>query len=88
MVLHFSYYTLMSCLGDLSLILLSMVTLLVCALSVIRHLIFGSNYNWFLNFSLVYRTLWSVVASDLLISLQEKLSWFCLIGLIALVVLM
>ena len=81
MVLHISYYTLMTLLRVLSVVLLSMMTLLLCALSVIRDLIFGGNYNWLLNFNLICRTLWSVVASNLLISLQEKLSWFCLIGL-------
>ena len=57
MALHISYYTLMTFLRVLSVVLLSMVTLLLCALSVIRDLIFDGNYNWLLNFNLICRTL-------------------------------
>ena len=57
MALHISYYTLMTFLRVLSVVLLSMVTLLLCALSVIRDLIFDGNYNRLLNFNLICRTL-------------------------------
>ena len=43
LVLHFSYYTLMTFLMILSVILLSMLMILLPILSVIRHLICGSN---------------------------------------------
>ena len=40
----------------LSLILLSMLMILLSTLSVIRHLIWDSNYNWLLNLNLIYKT--------------------------------
>ena len=57
-------------------------------LSVIRHLICGNNYNWLLNLNLACETLWTRAGSDLLISMLEKLNWFCLTGLITLVLFM
>ena len=43
LVLHFSYYTLMTFLMMLSIILLYMLMILLSTLNVIRHLIFGNN---------------------------------------------
>ena len=44
----------------LSVISLSMLMILLCILSVIRRLIYGSNLNWLLNLNLIYETLdWS-----------------------------
>ena len=43
LVLHFSYYTLMSFLMMLSLILLSMLMILLSTFNVIRHLVCGNN---------------------------------------------
>ena len=43
LVLHFSYYTLMTFLMMLSVILLSMLIILLATLNVIRHLICGNN---------------------------------------------
>ena len=57
LVLHFSYYTLMTFLTMLSVILLSMLTVSLSILSVIRHLICGNNLNWLLNLNLIYKTL-------------------------------
>ena len=54
LVLHFSYYTLMTFLVMLSVILLSMLMIQLSILSVIRHLICCSNLNWFLNLNLIY----------------------------------
>ena len=59
LVLHFSYYTLMSFLMMLSVILLSKPMMLLSFLSVIRHLICGNNLNWFLNLNPIYETLWT-----------------------------
>ena len=42
----------------LSVILLSMLMMLLYILSVIRHLIYGNNWNWLLNLNLIYDTLW------------------------------
>ena len=67
LVLHFSYYTLMTFLTILSVILLSMLMILLSKLSVIRHLICGNNVNWLLNLNLIYKTLWTGVRSSLLI---------------------
>ena len=53
LVLHFSYYTLMTFLMMLSVILLSMLMVLLSIISVIRHLICGNNMNWLLNLSLI-----------------------------------
>ena len=86
--LHFSYYTLMTFLMMVSPILLSMLMILLSILSVIRHLICGNNLNWLLNLNLIYETLWTRVRSGLLISMLGKLSWFCLTGLITMVLLM
>ena len=41
-----------------------------------------------LNLNLIYKTLWTGVRSGLLISMLGKLSWFGLIGLITMVLLM
>ena len=53
LVLHFSYYTLMTFLMMLSVILLSMLMILLSILSVIRYLICGNNLNWLLNLNLI-----------------------------------
>ena len=54
LVLHFSYYTLMTFLVMLRVILLSMPMIRLSILSVIRHLICCSNLNWLLNLNLIY----------------------------------
>ena len=88
LVLHFSYYTLMTFLMMLSVILLSMLMILLSILSVIRHLICGNNLNWLLNLNLIHETWWTRVRNGLLISMLGKLSWFCLTILITMVLLM
>ena len=70
LVLHFSYYTLMTFLIMLSVILLSVLMILLSTLNVIRHLICDKNQNWLLNLNLTYQTLWIGVGSGLL----EKLN--------------
>ena len=72
----------------LSVILLSMLMILLFILRVTRHLICGNNLNWLLNLNLIYETLWTRVRSGLLISMLGKLSWFCLICLKTMVLLM
>ena len=67
LVLHFSYYTLMTFLMMLSVILLSMLMILLSTLSVGRHLICGNNKNWLLNLNLIYETLRTGAQSGLLI---------------------
>ena len=57
LVLHFSYYTLMTFLIVLSVILLSMLMILLSILSVTRPLICGNNLNCLLNLSLICETL-------------------------------
>ena len=88
LALNFSYYTLMIFLTKLSVILLSMLNILLSILCVIRHLICGNNLDWLLNLNLVYETLWTRVRSGLLISMLRKLNWFCLTGLITMILLM
>ena len=88
LVLHFSYYTLMTLLMILSVMLLYMLMILLSILSVIRHLICGNNLNWLLNLNLIYETLWTGVRSGLLISMLGTLSWFRLTGLTTMVLLM
>ena len=88
LVLHFSYYTLMTFVTMLSIILLSMLMILLSILSVIRHLICSNNnLNWLLNLNLIYKILWTRVRSGLLISMLRKVNWFRLIGLITMVLL-
>ena len=82
LVLHFSYYTLMNFLMKNIVILLSMLMILPSIQSMIRHLIHGNNFNWFLHLNLTYKALWTGVRSGLLISILGKLNWFYLIGLI------
>ena len=88
LVLHFSYYTLMTFLMMLSVILLSMLMILLSILSLIRHLICGNNLNWLLNLNLIHETLWAGVGSGLLILMLGKLNWFHLTSLVTLVLLM
>ena len=57
LVLHFSYYTLMTFMMMLPVILLSMLMILLSGLNVIGHLISGNNLNWLLNLNLTYETL-------------------------------
>ena len=58
--LHFSYYTLMTILMMLSVILPSMLIILLSILTVIRHLICDNNFNWVLNLNLIYENLITV----------------------------
>ena len=88
LVLHFSYYTSMTFLMMLSVILPSMLMILLSILNVIGHLTCGNNLNWLLNLNLIYETRWTGVRSGLLISMLVKLSWFQLTGLITMILLM
>ena len=74
LVLHFCYYTLMTFLMMLSVIMPSMLMILLSTLSVIKHLICGNNLNFLLNLNLIYETWWTRVRSGLLISLLGKLN--------------
>ena len=57
LVLHFSCSTLLTFLMMISVILLSMLSIVLFVLSVIRHLICGNNLNWLLDLNLIYETL-------------------------------
>ena len=92
-VLHFSYYTLMTFLMMLYVILLSKLMILLCIISVIRHLICDNRSDricrsWLAKLNLICETLWNEVGSDLLISLLEELNWFRFNNLITLVLLL
>ena len=87
-VLHFFYYTLMTFLMMITVILLSIMMITLSNVSVIKHLTYGNNYNWRLNLNLIYQTLWTEARSDLLISMLKKFSWFRLTSLITVVLLM
>ena len=65
LVLHFSYYTLITFLMMLSVMLLSMLMILLSILSVIRHLVCGSKLNGLLNLNLIFEILWTGVRSGL-----------------------
>ena len=88
LVLHFSYYTLMTFLTMLSVVLLSVLMMLLPILSVIRHLVCDNNLNWLLNLNLIYETLLAGAKNSLLILMLGKLSWFHLTSLITMVLLM
>ena len=75
LVLHFSYYTLMTFMMTFSVILVSMLLILLSILSVIRHLICGNNLKWLLNLDLIYKTLWTGERNDL-ISMLVKWTGF------------
>ena len=79
LVLHFSYYILMTFLMMLSVILLSILMIL---LAILRHQICGNNLN------VIYETLWTGAGSGLLNSMLGKLYCFHLSSLITLVLLM
>ena len=66
----------MTFLTMLSVILLSMLTILLSILSVIRHLICGNNLNWFLNLNLIYKTLSTGTGNGLFISMLKKFALF------------
>ena len=68
--------------------LLSIMMITLSAVSVIKHLTYGNNYNWRLNLNLIYQTLWTEARSDLLISILKKFFWFRLTSLITVVLLM
>ena len=92
-VLHFSYYTLMTFLMMLYVTLLSKLMMLLCIISVIRHLICGNRSDricrsWLAKLNLICQTLWNGAVSDLLISLLEELNWFRFTSLITLVLLL
>ena len=72
LVLCFSYYTSMTFLMMLFVILPSMLMILLSILSVIGYLICGKNLNWLLNLNLIYETRWTGVSSGLLISMLGK----------------
>ena len=72
LVQHFSCYTLMTFLMVLSVILLSMLILILSTVNVIRHLIFGNNWNWLQNLNLIYEILLAEEWKDLLISMPKK----------------
>ena len=76
LVLHFCYYTLITFLMMLSVILLSMLMILLSVLNAIRHLICGNNWNWLLNLNLIYETLWTGARRGLLISMKTQLALF------------
>ena len=61
--------------------------ILLSILCVTRQLICGNNYNWLLKLNLIYGTLWAGAEKGLFISMLEKLIWFCLTGVITLVLL-
>ena len=71
LVLLFSYYTLMTFLMMLSVILLSVLMILLHTQSIIRHLIWWNSCNWLLNENLIYRTQWTRAEKDLLISIVK-----------------
>ena len=53
-----------------------------------EYLIFGNNLNWLLNMKLTHEKLWTGAGGGLLISMLEKLNWFCFTDLMTLVLLM
>ena len=86
LVLQFFYYTLMTFVIMLYAILLSMLMILLSILSVIRHLICATTRIVF------WTWIWSMrhctgARSGFLSSILGKLNWFCLTGVITLVVL-
>ena len=70
-VQHFSYYTLMTLLMMLSLILLSTLMMLFSTVSLSRHLLCGNNQNWLLNLNLTNETLQTGAGSGLLNSVNS-----------------
>ena len=89
LVLHFSYYTLMTFMMTLSVILVSMLMILLSILSVIRHLICGNNLKWLLNLNLIYKTLWTGERNEKWLDFNAgQMNWFCLTIVMTLVLLM
>ena len=88
LILHFSYYTPMTFLIILSVILLFIMMKPLSPLSEIRilHLICGSNESWLLNLNLSNKTS-TGVRSSLFISMLDKLTLLHLSDLIFLVLL-
>ena len=85
LVLHFSYYTLMTS-DTYDIAIYANDTILYS--SVIRNLICSNNLILLLNLNLIFKALWTKVRNGLLISILGKLNCFRLIGLITMVLLM
>ena len=58
LALHLSYYTLVTFLITLSIILLSLLLIILSSLSLIKYLI-SNNLNCLMNLNLIYKTLWT-----------------------------
>ena len=71
LVVLFSYYTLMTFLMMLSIILLSILMILLHTQSIIRHLSWWNSCNWLLNENLIYKTQWTGPEKGLLISILK-----------------
>ena len=82
LVLHFSYYTLMTFLMLLLAKFFSLLKMLNSTLNVVKHLICGNSESWLLKLNLTYKTLYPRAGSGLLISILEKLNLFRLTNLI------
>ena len=87
LVLYFSYYTLMTFLMMLFVTLLALLMILLFTLIFIRQQICDNNKNWLLSLNLIYETMWTAAGNGFLISMLEKLKWFCMTSLITLVLL-
>ena len=77
LVLHFSYYTLITFLMMQSVILLFMLMILMSTLSVISHLICGNNQKWLVNFNLICEALWTG-SSKWLVDFIARKTWLVL----------
>ena len=88
-VLCFWYHTLMTFLMMMSFVILpSVLMILLSTLSVIKSQIRDNNQAWPLNCNWVWKTLWTVAGSGLLISLLQKFNLFHLTSQKTVVLLM
>ena len=88
LVLHFSYYTLMTFVIMLSVILLSILMIVLSILKCDQASDVWQQVELASELKSDLRDTVDLAGSGFLISMQEKLNWFCLTGLITLVLLM
>ena len=81
LVLHFSFYTLMTFLMMFSVIFLSILIIFQLSLSVIGHLIFGNSQCWLLNLNLACGRLQTGAGNGFSNSMLETFNLFCFTAL-------
>ena len=76
LVLHYSYYILLTFLITWFVLFRFLLMILLSILNVTRHMICGNSLNWLMSMNLIHETLWAWEGSVLLILMLGTLNWF------------